>query len=191
MTESRPPSHFQHLYEANPDPWQFATSAYEQAKYRRTIGTLGNRHFTSGLEVGCSIGVLTRMLASRCDGLLGVDIVEAPLQTARTRCADVASVRFARMRVPLDWPDEQFDLIVLSEVLYFLSADDITCCVRRVLSTLLAAGTVLLVNWTGESGDPSQGNAAPDRFIADAGNRLRITHQERHANYRLEVLTRT
>lgn len=188
MTESRPPSHFQELYQANPDPWGFETSAYERTKYRNSLLALGGRHFISGLEVGCSIGVLTRMLASRCDRLLGVDIVEAPLPAARMRCADMPSVRFARMQVPLDWPDEPFDLIVFSEVLYFLSAGDIACCARRVLDTLLPGGAVLLVNWTGETGDPSQGNAAPDRFIAGVGGRLRVVYRERQQNYRLELL---
>jgi hypothetical protein len=129
------------------------------------------------------------MLANHCDRLLGVDIVEDPLPAARARCADVPWVRFARMRIPQRWPNEQFDLIIFSEVLYFLSAGDITCCARRVLDTLLPNGAVLLVNWTGETGDPSQGNTAPDRFIAGVKGRLRVTFQERHPHYRLELLT--
>jgi len=188
MTQSRPPSHFERLYQSNPDPWGFQTSPYEQAKYCNSLHVLGDRHFASGLEVGCSIGVLTQMLASRCVRLLGVDIVEAPLSSARTRCADVAHVRFERMHIPLDWPNEPFDLIVLSEVLYFLSADDIERCARRVLGTLLPGGAVLLVHWIGQTDDPSSGDAAPDRFAAHMRGRLRIAHQERHPNYRLELL---
>jgi predicted TPR repeat methyltransferase len=188
-TNSRPASHFQDLYQASPDPWHFETSAYEQAKYRNSLRALGMRHFTSGLEVGCSIGVLTRMLANRCDRMLGVDIVEAPLPAARTRCADLPLVRFVRMQVPAEWPSEPFDLIVFSEVLYFLSADDIARCAQHVLNTLLPGGAVLLVNWTGETGDPSQGDAAPDRFIAAAAGRLGVAHQERHPRYRLDLLT--
>lgn len=187
-TNSRPASHFQDLYRASPDPWHFETSAYEQAKYRNSLQALGGRHFTSGLEVGCSIGVLTRMLACRCDRMLGVDIVEAPLPAARMRCANLPFVQFVRMQVPAEWPSEPFDLIVFSEVLYFLSAGDIAGCVQRVLNTLLPGGAVLLVNWTGETGDPSQGNAAPDRFIAAAAGRFGVAHQERHPQYRLDLL---
>ena len=189
MTKSRPPSHFEQLYEANPDPWGFQTSPYEQTKYRNSVDVLGDRHFTSGLEVGCSIGVLTRMLASRCKRLLGVDIVDAPLSAARARCADLPQIRFERMQVPLDWPDEQFDLIVLSEVLYFLSPNDIHQCARRVLDTLLPGGAVLLVNWIGETDDPSSGHTAPDRFVACTEDRLRVAHRQRHPKYRLELLT--
>ena len=78
MTESRPPRHFRRLYQSNPDPLDFNTSVYEKAKYQHTIQALGNRRFLSGLEVGCSIGILTRMLAASCDKLLGIDIVEDP-----------------------------------------------------------------------------------------------------------------
>lgn len=189
MSQSRPPSHFQDLYQSNPDPWGFETSPYEQAKYQNSLDALEDRHFASGLEVGCSIGVLTRMLARRCTRLLGVDIVEAPLPAARARCADVPHVRFEQMQIPLDWPDEQFDLIVFSEVLYFLSAIDIERCARRVLETLLPGGVVLLVSWTGKTDDPSPGDIASDLFIAHVKDRLRVTLQERQPNYRLELLT--
>src|ERR1700753_3207386 len=118
MTGSRPAAHFERLYQSNPAPWALASSRYERAKYQRTRAVLGDRRFTAGLEVGCSVGVLTRMLAPRCDTLLGVGIVDAPLRAARTRCAAFSHVRFKRMRVPTEWPAHRFDLIVFSEVLY-------------------------------------------------------------------------
>ena len=189
MTESRPAAHFQRLYASNPDPWAFKTSAYEQAKYQCTLDSLGERRFASGLEVGCSIGILTRLLAPRCQRLLGVDIVEDPLPGARTRCADQPQVRFERMQVPLHWPADQFDLIVFSEVLYFLSAGDIKQCGRHVLDTLLPSGIVVLVNWLGETDDPSPADTAPDRLIDALGSAVRVVRQERHERYRLDVLT--
>src|ERR1700761_6257783 len=101
---SRDPAHFQRLYLTSPDPWGFRTSEYERAKYHRTIESLGVRRFHRGFEVGCSIGVLTRLLAPRCDALLAVDIVEPPLIEARAACADQPWVWFQRMRVPDEWP---------------------------------------------------------------------------------------
>jgi 2-polyprenyl-3-methyl-5-hydroxy-6-metoxy-1,4-benzoquinol methylase len=189
MTESRDAGHFERLYQSNPDPWRFKTSPYEQAKYARTLSALGDRRFQSGLEVGCSIGVLTQRLGHRCDRLLGVDIVEDPLQQARSRCANQPHVRFQRMGVPTDWPDQQFDLIVFSEVLYFLSPADIDHCVHRVRTSAVPKQIVVLVNWLGPTDDPTPGNMAADRFITAAADSLSITIQERHKDYRLDVLT--
>jgi predicted TPR repeat methyltransferase len=159
------PAHFGRLYDANADPWRFRDSTYEKEKYRKTIAALDNRSFGSAFEVGCSIGVLTRMLAPRCAALLAVDIVEQPLTAARAACADQPWVRFERMQVPGDWPDETFDLIVLSEVLYFLSPADIVAVADRVADSLAENGVALLVNWRGRSEDPCTGEEAARVFI--------------------------
>jgi len=189
MTASRSAAHFQRLYQSSPDPWGFTTSPYEQAKYRRTLSAIGDRRFKSGLEVGCSIGILTHMLAPRCDTILGLDIIEDPLLAARSRCADDPHVQFRRLQVPAEWPAQRFDLIVLSEVLYFLSAADIDRCANRVLTSLLPNATVVLVNWLGETDDPTSGDEAASRFIDATSGPLRIARRDRETNYRLDVLT--
>jgi 2-polyprenyl-3-methyl-5-hydroxy-6-metoxy-1,4-benzoquinol methylase len=189
MSGSRPPEHFQAMYQEKEDPWDFAASPYEQAKYLRTMAVLQGRRFASGLEVGCSIGVLSRMLAARCACFLGVDIVEDPLAAARARCADYPWARFARTRVPEDWPGGRFDLIVLSEVLYFLCAADIDRCARLAHASLQAGGVVLLVNWLGRSDDPTTGEQAAGRFIASQP--WRILRQERTGTYRLDMISGT
>jgi 2-polyprenyl-3-methyl-5-hydroxy-6-metoxy-1,4-benzoquinol methylase len=191
MTDSRTAAHFKRLYESNPDPWDFTTSAYEQAKYRHTLRALGRRRYTAGLEIGCSIGILTRMLAPRCDTLLGVDIVEPPLNAARSHCADQPWVQFARVQVPQEWPDRRFDLIVFSEVLYFLSPPDIDRCASRVIASLLPNATVLLVNWRGRSDDPCTGEEAASLFVNATKGALRAARPHRRAGFRLDVLRRT
>ena len=189
MSGSRDSSHFARLYQSNPDPWGFRTDPYEQARYRHSIEALAGRHFTSGLEVGCSIGVLTHMLAPLCDALLALDIVDAPLTAAAERCADQPWVRFQRMQIPDAWPDRRFDLIVLSEVLYFLSPLDIDRCVQRVAATSLPDVHVLLVNWLGQSDDPCSGDQAAERFIVASSRTLTVRLHERRAGYRLDLLT--
>lgn len=189
MSASRPAGHFRAMYEAKDDPWDFAGSPYEQAKYRRTLTALEERHFRSGLEVGCSVGVLSRMLAARCGRFLGIDVIEAPLAAARTRCADRPRARFQRMHVPQEWPAGRFDLIVLSEVLYFLCPGDIDRCAALVWSGLDTEGFVLLVNWLGQSDDPTTGEQAATRFIA--AQPWRVVRQERTEEYRLDLLAGT
>jgi SAM-dependent methyltransferase len=188
MIGSRDSSHFAQMYQSNPDPWGFGTDSYEHKKYRRSVKVLGGQRFASGLEVGCSIGVLTRMLAPRCERLLALDIVDLPLEAAAERCADQPWVRFQRMQVPDEWPDQRFDLIVLSEVLYFLSPADIDRCARRVKDSLLPSANVLLVNWLGQSDDPCSGDQAADRFLAATAGMLAVAYQERRPGYRLDLL---
>lgn len=188
MTErSRDVAHFDRLYTASDDPWNFRASPYERAKYSSTIAALPRCRFARGLEVGCSIGELTRLLAPACDVMLGLDFAEAPLAAARRRCADMAWVDFVRMTVPAEWPDGVFDLIVLSEMLYFLSPDDVRSVAARVDASLGSGGTVLLVNFLGQTNDPGTGDSAACGFIA--ASRLVPDLQQRHEGYRLDRLT--
>ena len=189
MTEvSRTAAYFEALYASDPDPWRFTTSAYEAAKYAATVAAIAGRRYRAGLEVGCSIGVLSRQVAPLCDAFLGLDIAETPLVEARARCGDMPHVRFDRMAVPGAWPDGRFDLILLSEVLYFLNQEDIVATAGHVRQSLLPGGAVLLVNWIGntDTSAPQPGDLAAEAFLAVVG--LERVRQERAAQYRLELL---
>jgi cyclopropane fatty-acyl-phospholipid synthase-like methyltransferase len=190
MKRSRGLGHFQRIYESSTDPWNMLGSGYEAAKYQHTLGMLEGRHFAVGLEVGCSIGVLTSLLATRCTTLLAVDIVEAPLGLARARCADLPQVQFARMQAPQEWPSQIFDLVVLSEILYFLSPDDIAYCARRVAGGTSPDAVLLLVNWLGQSDDPNTGDEAADQFIEALAGLFHVDQAERGEQYRIDRLIR-
>ncbi|WP_419758196.1 class I SAM-dependent DNA methyltransferase [Acidisoma sp.] len=183
---SRDAAYFEAMYAADPDPWQFKTSAYEAAKYEATVAAIADRRYRSALEVGCSLGVLSQRVAPLCDAFLGLDIAEAPLVEARQRCRDLPHVRFERKAIPDMWPEEGFDLILLSEVLYFLSPEDITATAAHVRRSLRPEGTVLLVNWIGNSEPPQPGDQAADAFLKAAG--LPVARRERAELYRLELL---
>jgi SAM-dependent methyltransferase len=187
-SESHGAAHFDSLYATSEDPWNFRDSPYERAKYAATLAALPHRRWRAGLEVGCSIGELTRMLATRCDTLLGVDIAASPLVHARARCADQPHVQFLQMAVPGAWPAGDFDLIVLSEVLYFLSAADLATTAHRARDSLAGDGFVLLVNWLGQGDDPWDGDAAADYFIADTDVAWRVEKQVREPRFRIDLL---
>jgi SAM-dependent methyltransferase len=185
---SRPAKHFERLYRANPDPWGFANSPYEQRKYEATLAVLGTKHFQSALEVGCSIGILTSRLASRCDQLVGLDFAPSAVKAARARCARFPGVRIEQMQVPREWPQGSFDLIVFSEVLYFLDESDVMDTCAHALRSLLPGGQVLLVNYTEETDDPLSGDTAASFFIAATAPKLLPIHQTRTPHYRLDLL---
>ncbi len=185
-----PQGYFDDVYKANDDPWNFATSDYERAKYEATIAALPQKHYTHAFEIGCSIGVLSGMLAVRCDALLSVDASELPLKTARERLAKFPRVTVAQRSIPADFPTGQFDLIVLSEVGYYLSIADLTRARTKIVENLTTGGDLVLVHWTPPVHDyPLTGDQVHDRFMAVVGPDQLLTHlqHQRAGTYRLDV----
>ncbi len=131
---------FDALYASDPDPWDFETSPYEAAKYEATIHALEGRHYANALELGCSIGVLTRHLRAHTDALLAIDVSPAALERAR---AKNPGVTFERREIPEDYPPGDFDLVVASEVLYYLDAPALDDTFEHFRGTLVA------VHWRG------------------------------------------
>jgi SAM-dependent methyltransferase len=184
------PSYFAEIYAKDIDPWRFASSQYERFKYSATIAALTKSRYARGFELGCSIGVLTRELGKRCDELLAVDVAEAPLIEAKRRCADLRHVRFESIFAPRQWPEGRFDLIVLSEVVYYLSADDVKYLAERARSSLVYGGDIVLVHWLGATNYPLTGDEAANLFIAHIGQGFHIARADRHDGFRLDVLSR-
>ena len=188
---SRDADYFNRMYDANPDPWGFTSSDYERRKYDATIAALGGRRFASGLEVGCSIGVLTARLAAHCDRLLGIDFAPAALAQAATRCVGLPHVRFEPRGVPGGWPEERFDLMVFSEMLYFLTPEDNACTAALACASILPAGVVLLVNFTEQINEPTGGAQAAELFIKNSGARLSVWERIEQDRFRIDVLAAT
>ena len=185
---SIPAAYFDDKYAADPDPWRFAASPYERDKYAATLAALPRARYAAALEVGCSIGVLTRQLAERCDTLLAIDIAAAALRQAEQRCADRRHVRFATARVPAEWPAGKFDLILLSEVVYYLDRADVDRLAQRVRSAAAPGGDILLVHWLGETHYPLSGDEAAETFIGSMADAAPVRHQARTGAYRLDAL---
>jgi SAM-dependent methyltransferase len=159
-------AHFTALYGANPDPWNYETSAYERAKYDATCAALTSPRYRSGLEVGCSIGVLSARLAARCDSFIAMDLAEAAVARAADRLSGFAHSTTLVGAVPEDWPDGRFDLIMLSEVIYYLTAAEIAAVARLTVETALPGAECVLVNWRGHTDTGFTGTAARHAFCA-------------------------
>jgi SAM-dependent methyltransferase len=186
-----PPEYFNHVYQANRDPWNFETSPYEREKYATTLTALPRPNYAEAFEIGCSLGVLTAQLAPRCGHLLSVDVSEAALAQARTRCVGLPQVEIRQLRVPEEFPNQSFDLIVLSEVGYYWSPADLGRAADLLIAGLNPGGQILLVHWTPPVHDyPLTGDDVHEFFLAkttESGPLCHLTGQ-RHETYRLDLL---
>jgi LmbE family N-acetylglucosaminyl deacetylase/SAM-dependent methyltransferase len=141
---------FDDLYARRPDPWDYLGSAYEERKRAITIASLPRPRYGSVMELGCSIGVLSLELAQHADALLAVDASRVALQTAGRRLAGLEHVELMRAVLPHEWPDLESgsqDLVVVSEIGYFLAADELDLLYARCLEALKAGGHLLLCHW--------------------------------------------
>ncbi|WP_309738925.1 SAM-dependent methyltransferase, partial [Chamaesiphon sp. OTE_20_metabat_361] len=165
---------FEALYQQNPDPWEFATSEYEAQKYATTLDALPHSLYQSGFEIGGSIGVLTEQLAQRCHSLLSIDVSEIPQRQAIERCQHLNNIRFELMSVPDKFPEEYFDLIVLSEVGYYWSLPDLMKAQGLILERMRSQGHLILVHWTVDARVlPITGDAVHDAFVELVPDRLK------------------
>jgi SAM-dependent methyltransferase len=167
---------FDRMYDDGDDPWGFTTSAYEARKRRITVASLPRDRYASGFEPGCSNGLLSLALAARCDGLLACDLSPRAIELARTRVGTRESVRFEQREVPSSWPDGQFDLIVVSELAYFLTLDELV--VQQIAQTLQPGGDLIAVHWLGRiDGHPLDARAVHERLERGPWRRL-VQHLE-------------
>lgn len=190
MSGSLPAGYFDALYAQDTDPWGFRTRWYEQRKYACGLAALPRERYRRGYEPGCSIGVFTAHLATRCDWLLASDLAEAPLRTARERLARLPHVDVERREVPGDWPSGRFDLVVISELGYYLDPADLRRLWAAAIGALEPGGTLLAAHWRHPVADyPQTGDAVHDALAAQPGLGRLVEHVEE--DFRLDVYLRT
>jgi SAM-dependent methyltransferase len=173
--------HFDGLYQHSEDPYGFATRWYERRKYAVTLAMLPWARYRQAFEPGCSIGVLTAQLAPRCDHLLSCDGAAAAVAAAQARTASFPQVTVEQRRLPQDWPKEAepFDLIVLSELLYYFSDEDLAPIIDAAVATLAPGGTLLAVHWRRPVAfHPRTGDEAHAALAARPELTLQADHRE-------------
>jgi len=177
-------AHFERLYTDHVDPWSVLTSSYERDKFQATMDAMEKDRYEHILELGCSIGGLTRHLASRCNALTAVDTSGIALQRAREWCAQ-PHVRFVQAHLPDgDW-DANYDLIVLSEVLYYFPIPALVRLAERISRIATPSTEFVVVHWTGETDYPLSGDRATELFQCLL--RAQLRSRVRHPAYRLET----
>jgi SAM-dependent methyltransferase len=180
------PGHFRERYRASPDPYKLAERWYEARKYALTVALLPRERYGTAFEPGCSIGVLTERLSSRCDSLLACDAIPDAVAAAQSRTAGRPGVRVEQRVVPGEWPTGSFDLIVFSEILYYFDDADLSQMLRLGLLALRPGGHLIAVHWRRPAPDhPRGGDDVHEILAADA--RLARLARYRDPDFTAEV----
>ena len=164
--ESYSESYFDTLYRGNTDPWQYQTRWYEKRKRDMCLAVLPQSQYKHGIELGCGNGVLSELLARRCQALVSLDGNHQAVQLAKARLAELSHVKVIQGVIPVklftlkaglleayslarDTPvmAAPFDLIVISEILYYLSPTDIDIVIAWIQQNLAIGGTLLCCHW--------------------------------------------
>jgi cyclopropane fatty-acyl-phospholipid synthase-like methyltransferase len=180
---------FEARYRAEPDPWGYETSAYERAKYDATVAACGPGPYRRGLELGSSIGVLSGRLAPLCETLVTIDAAPTAVAAARTRLAALANVSIVLGEIPEAVPTGSFDLVVASEILYYLQAEQLVATIGRLWEQLQPGGRLVAVHWRHPGSERPFTAAEVHDYLRGTGW-LEPAAQEATDDYLLDVLVR-
>ncbi|WP_458040686.1 MULTISPECIES: PIG-L family deacetylase [Bacteria] len=187
--ESLAPAFFDDFYARHDDPWGFDTRWYEERKRGLVLAALPRPRFRDALELGCATGALTRGLAERADRVLALDASETALARARERLDGHPDIRLERATLPQEWPEGEFDLIVMSEIGYYWSPADLLDAADRTLSSLSADGVLVACHWRHPVAEyPGTADEVHTALRSLPGMRLLARHDEE--DFFLDVLVR-
>ncbi len=145
--------YFDAMFTRSEDPWAFKSRWYEARKRAITLACLTAPRYGLAYEPGCANGELSAALASRCDSLIVSDGSATAVSLARARTSALANVEVRLAWVPNEWPEERFDLIVISELGYFLGASALDTLAAKAKASLQPGGSILACHWRRGSDD--------------------------------------
>ncbi|HYP69493.1 MAG TPA: class I SAM-dependent methyltransferase [Variovorax sp.] len=181
---------FDQLYASAADPYGVRNRWYEMRKRAILLAALPRARYGNAFEPACGIGVLTRELALRCDHVLASDFSEYAVAATYEATRNLPNVQVMQQKVPDQWqrPPGGFDLIVLSELGYFLNARDMAEVAHHCAQTLSPDGTLLACHWT-PAFDERRLTTQTVHGMLDVLGLRRVAHYD-DADFRLAVWER-
>jgi len=135
---------FDDMYRVGADAWATQGSFYERRRRDLVMALLGRPSYPRALEVGCANGYLTSALCERVGHLSALDVSGTAVAHARA-LAPAAHIRVGA--APGDLPRGPFELVVLSEIGYFLTPLEWLVTLQRARACLAPEGELVLCHW--------------------------------------------
>lgn len=172
--------YFDSLYGASDDPYALRSRWYEERKRTLLLAALPNRHYRRAYEPGCGTGELTLALSKRCDEVLASDLSERAVEIARKRTGGLRNVRVEQHTLPADWPYDggRFDLIVVSELGYFLHAAAMRSFASCCELALDVDGTLVACDWRPDFDERALPTSEVHAALAALGLTRIVRHEE-------------
>jgi SAM-dependent methyltransferase len=181
---------FERRYRRDGDPWRYRSSEYERAKYDATLSACGPGPFGSALELGGSIGVFSARLAGRCGTLTTIDFSPTAVAAARAQLAGFPHARAIVGEIPDAIGPGEHELVVASEILYYLDDDALATTLKRLREVLITGGRLVAVHWRPPGPERPQ-TAASVHALLRSLPWLHAIAERGTDDYLLDVLERT
>lgn len=186
MTARQPD--FEAMYAADPDPWKVRDSWYERRKEAVVLALLARERYEHAWDAACGTGALALALAERCTRVTATDAARRAVELtadllsgASPAAAQTTTAVSALPAVP-DLGDAP-DLVVLSEVLYYLSDDDRGRSIEAATSVAADVAELVVVHWRHHPDDAQLSGASAteeaDALVAERGWARQCWHDDR------------
>jgi SAM-dependent methyltransferase len=185
------PDGFEHLFRNNIDPWSYTTSRFEAFKRTILLHACGCRTYGRGLELGCAIGETTRRLAPRCLRFLAIDSSPTALAEAARRSSGTSGLTFRKCLLPREMPRGPFDLIVVSEIAYYLSGRMLDDLLKRLFDEAAPGARLVFLHHLTRFADAAVlPHLAQARIVSRLSRWAQPAFHQRHARFDVVAFTK-
>jgi SAM-dependent methyltransferase len=182
---------FEQKFRENIDPWDYTNSRFEHFKRDVLLRACGHSKHGRALELACAIGETTRYLAPLCLRLMALDSSATAIAEAKRR-VPCSHVKFVRAKLPDQMPYGPFDLIVISEIAYYLRPHELTRLGKRIAMATSHCGKIVLLHHRRHFQDAAQApNLAHLRLLGQLERIATPVFEKRYSRFDVAVLRRT
>jgi SAM-dependent methyltransferase len=183
---------FERKFQKNIDPWNYTYSPFERFKRGVLLRACGLTKHGRVLELGCANGETTLALSRISLRLLAVDGSVTAIAKARQRLARSCNVDFSCLILPEEMPRGPFDLIVISEIAYYLPQHRLSLLGRQVTASLASGGRAVVLNHRRLFDDAAQHPAlAHRRLISHLQRSLVVLARAQFPKFAVAVFLRS